>query len=79
MIQMRFAFIDDFVPALVVGDRVIEVADLLDSIPRLRPQDWFTGLLDRLDEFRGPLEAAARDREGRPMESRLSNSSGSGR
>ena len=66
---MRFAFIDDFIPAVVAGDRVIEVADLLEPIPRLRPQDVLVGLAARFDEFRGPLEAAAGDREGRPMDS----------
>ncbi len=69
MIQMRFAFIDDFVPAIVAGDRVIEVADLLDSIPRLRAQDWLIGLMTRFEEFRSQLETAARDREGRPADS----------
>ena len=66
---MRFVFIDDFVPAVVTGDRVIEVADLLESIPRLRPQDVLTGLITRFDEFRGQLETAARDRDGKPMSS----------
>lgn len=66
---MRFTFIDDFVPAVVSGDKVIEVDDILKSIPRLRPQDVLVGLVTRFDEFRGQLEAAARDRDGKPMSS----------
>ncbi len=66
---MRFAFVDDFIPAIVVSDQVIEVADIFDSIPRLRPQDWFTGIVAQFDEFRPQLEIAARERTGRPMDS----------
>jgi hypothetical protein len=62
---MRFAFVDDFVPAVVVEDRVVEVADVLESIPRLRPPDVFTGLITRWDEFAPKLEAAAQQRNER--------------
>ena len=65
IVLMRFAFVDDFVPAVVVGDRVIDVSDLLESISRLRPQDVFTGLITRWDEFASKLEAAAQQRDER--------------
>ena len=66
---MRFAFIDDFVPAVVVGDKVVDVSDILESIPRLKPQDLLEGLTGRFDEFRPQLETAANDRAGKPVDS----------
>ncbi len=64
---MRFAFIDDFVPVVLEGDRAIDVSDVLESIPRLRPQDLLAGLAERFDEFRPALEEAASSREGKPI------------
>ena len=66
---MRFAFIDDFVPVVLEGDRAIDVSDLLESIPRLRPQDLLAGLAERFDEFRPALQEAAGSREGKPIDS----------
>ena len=64
---MRFAFIDDFVPVVLEGDRAIDVSDVLESMPRLRPQDLLAGLAERFDEFRPALEEAASSREGKPI------------
>ncbi|NQW17674.1 MAG: fumarylacetoacetate hydrolase family protein [Chloroflexi bacterium] len=66
---MRFAFIDDFVPAVIVGDQVVEVQDILDSIPMINAQDLLEGLASRFDEFRPQLEAAAKERKGKPLSS----------
>ncbi len=56
---MRFAFIDDFSPAVVSDRGVVDVSHVLDSIPRLDAQDLLEGLVQRFDEFRPLLQEAA--------------------
>ena len=63
---MRIAFVDNFVPAIVSGDQVIDVTEALKPIPRLTPQDLLEGLMGRWDEYRPKLEAAAKSGKGRP-------------
>ena len=59
---MRFAFIDDYHPAVVTDLGVVDVSHVLDSIPMLDAQDLLEGLVQRFDEFRPLLkEAAAND------------------
>jgi 2-keto-4-pentenoate hydratase/2-oxohepta-3-ene-1,7-dioic acid hydratase in catechol pathway len=63
---VRIAFVDNFVPAIVTGDQVIDVTETLKPIPRLTPQDLLEGLMGRWDEYRPKLEAAAKSGKGRP-------------
>jgi 2-keto-4-pentenoate hydratase/2-oxohepta-3-ene-1,7-dioic acid hydratase in catechol pathway len=64
---MRIAFIDDYRPAVVEGQKVVDVSDLLSSIPRLGPQDVLEGLISRFDELKPRLEAAARSGQGKSI------------
>lgn len=66
---MRLAFIDDFKPAVVTDRGVVDVSDVLDSIPRVDAQDILAGLITRFDEFRPKLEKAAREGKARPVDS----------
>ena len=66
---MRIAFIDDFRLAVVRDDTVVDVADIVEPIPHLTPQDLLTGLICGFDEYRGKLEEAARSRAGVPLDS----------
>ncbi len=65
---MRFAFIDDFSPAVVSNRGVVDVSHVLDSIPKLDAQDLLEGLVQRFDEFRPPLEEAAANGDARPVD-----------
>ncbi len=60
---MRFAFIDDYRPAVVTDRGAVDVSHLLDSIPKLDAQDLLEGLMQRFDEFRPLLEEAAANDE----------------
>ena len=65
---MRFAFIDDYRPAVVADRGVVDVSHVLDSIPKLDAQDLLEGLVQRFDEFRPLLEEAAANGEATPVD-----------
>ncbi len=65
---MRFAFIDDYRPAVVTDRGVVDVSHVLDSIPKLEAQDLLEGLVQRFDEFRTLLEEAAATGEATPVD-----------
>ncbi len=65
---MRFAFIDDFCPAVVSGRGVVDVSHVLESVPKLDAQDLLEGLVQRFDEFRPLLEEAAANGDARPVD-----------
>ena len=65
---MRFAFIDDFCPAVVSDRGVVDVSHVVDSIPMLDAQDLLEGLVQRFDEFRPAMEEAAASGDARPVE-----------
>lgn len=65
---MRFAFIDDFCPAVVSDRGVVDVSHVLESIPKLDAQDLLEGLVQRFEEFRLPLQEAAATGDARPID-----------
>ena len=64
---MKLAFFDDYKLGVVSGDQVVDVSDVVASIPRLEPQHVIRGLIERFDEFRGPLQQAASRGGGVPL------------
>ena len=64
---MKLLFFDDFKLGVVNDGRVVDVSDVVQSIPRLQPQDLIRGLIERFDEFRGPLQQAAARGRGVPV------------
>ena len=64
---MRFAFIDDFSPAVVTDRGVVDVSHVLESIPKLDAQDLLEGLVQRFNEFRPLLEEAAETGDTKPV------------
>jgi 2-keto-4-pentenoate hydratase/2-oxohepta-3-ene-1,7-dioic acid hydratase in catechol pathway len=66
---MKLLFFDDFRPGVLRGDSVVDVSDVVKDIPHLEPQDLMSGLIQRFDEYRRPLEEAAARGQGRPVAS----------
>ncbi len=66
---MRIAFVDDFRPALVRDDSVIDISDITDGFPGTGPQDLMNGLIADFDRLRPELEEALGNRDGVPMSS----------
>ena len=64
---MRFAFIDDYSPAVVTDRGVVDVSHVLESIPKLDAQDLLEGLVQRFDEFSPLLEEAAETGDAKPV------------
>ena len=64
---MKLLFFDDFRLGVLHGDSVVDVSDVVKDIPNLEPQDLISGLIQRFDEYRRPLEEAAARGKGVPI------------
>jgi hypothetical protein len=61
---MKLALVDDFVPALVVGDEVVDVSGALHGMEAGPPPGRVARIIERFGQLRPALEDAARG--GRP-------------
>jgi 2-keto-4-pentenoate hydratase/2-oxohepta-3-ene-1,7-dioic acid hydratase in catechol pathway len=66
---MKLLFFDDFQLGVLRGDSVVDVSDVVTDIPHLDPQQLISGLLERFESYRRPLEQAAARGQGRPVDS----------
>jgi len=64
---VKLLFFDDFKLGALKGDAVVDVSDVVQSIPHIKPQDLISGLIERFSEFKGPLEQAIQQRSGVPV------------
>jgi 2-keto-4-pentenoate hydratase/2-oxohepta-3-ene-1,7-dioic acid hydratase in catechol pathway len=67
---MKLLFFDDFRLGVVQADGagVVDVTDLVQSVPHLEPQQLIRGVIERFDEFRAPFAQAAARGGGRPLD-----------
>lgn len=56
---MKLLFFDEFRLGVVAGDAVVDVTEVVSDIPNLGPHDLIAGLIERFDDYRPRLEAAA--------------------
>ena len=61
---MKLLFFNEFSLGVLVGETVVDVSDVVAEIPRLGPQDLIAGLIERFEEYRSSLEAAASRGDG---------------
>ena len=66
---MKLLCIDDHRVAVLKGEHVVDVSDIVASIPHLEPADIMAGLIARFDDYRGRLEEALASRPGVPLAS----------
>src|SRR6476661_2395223 len=64
---MKLAFFDDFKVAVVAGDSVVDVTDVVKDISRLGPQDVMRGVIERFDALKDRLADAAAKGHGKPV------------
>ena len=65
---MRLVLFNDFIPGVLRGDRVVDITRVVADIPRLRPQDLVSGLLESFDRYKTAIERAAESSEGVPVD-----------
>jgi 2-keto-4-pentenoate hydratase/2-oxohepta-3-ene-1,7-dioic acid hydratase in catechol pathway len=65
---MKLLFFDDYRLGVLQGNSVIDVSDVVKSIPNFAPQHVIATVIERFDDFRGPLEQAVARGEARPIE-----------
>ena len=66
---MRLMFFDDFRLGVLRDDLVVDVTAAVRDVPHLDPQQLMRGVIERFDQLRAPLEQAAADGQGRPLDS----------
>ncbi len=64
---MKLLYFDDFRLGVLRGDDVVDVSDVVQDIPHVGPHDLINGLIERFDDYRERLEAAASAGEGIPV------------
>ena len=64
---MKLLYFDDFRLGVLRGDEVVDVSGEVQDIPHLGPHDLINGLIERFDDYRGRLEAAAAAGPGIPL------------
>ncbi len=64
---MKLLYFDDFRLAVLRGDEVVDVSAQVQDIPHVGPHDLINGLIERFDDYRERLEAAAAAGEGIPV------------
>lgn len=66
---MKLLYFNDFRLGVLNGDRVVDVSDQVQDIPHTGPHDLISGLIERFDDYRAKLEAAAAKGEGVAVDS----------
>lgn len=66
---MKLLYIDDFRVAVLKGDRVVDISDVVARVPHLEPADIMAGLIAQFDAYRPAIEDAVATREGVPVAS----------
>lgn len=64
---MKIAFFDSYRLGIIENDAIVDVSDVVKDIPHTGPHDLMSGLIERFDALRGPLEAATRVGEALPL------------
>ena len=63
---MKLAFFDDYKLGLVVEDTIVDVSEVVSSIPHLTPGDLLNGLVADFENYKSRLEAA-QEMKGKPI------------
>ena len=64
---MKLLFFDEFRLGVVADGAVVDVTEVVSDIPNLGPHDLIAGLIERFDDYRPRLEAAAVKGGGRKL------------
>ncbi|HTE84040.1 MAG TPA: fumarylacetoacetate hydrolase family protein [Dehalococcoidia bacterium] len=66
---MKLLFFDDFKLGVLKGEQVVDVTAAVADIPHTGPHNHITGLIERWDQYKGKVEAAASSGQGVPVSS----------
>jgi 2-keto-4-pentenoate hydratase/2-oxohepta-3-ene-1,7-dioic acid hydratase in catechol pathway len=64
---VKLLFFDDFKLGVLQGQSVVDVSEVVRSIPHVGPHDLINGLIERFADSRQPLEQAASRGQGTPV------------
>jgi len=64
---MKLLFFDDFKLGVLKGETVIDVSDVVQSIPHTGPHNLINGLIERFNEYKNVLQQASDRRKGVPV------------
>ena len=61
---MKLLFFDDFKLGVLKGDAIVDVSDVVRSIPHTGPHNLLSGLIERFADYQGRLEEAVQRGQG---------------
>ncbi|MFC2014566.1 fumarylacetoacetate hydrolase family protein [Chloroflexota bacterium] len=64
---MKLLFFDDYKLGILRGETVIDVSDVVQSIPHTGPHNLINGLIERFDEYKNKLHQASETGKGVPV------------
>jgi 2-keto-4-pentenoate hydratase/2-oxohepta-3-ene-1,7-dioic acid hydratase in catechol pathway len=64
---VKLLFFDDFKLGVLKGDQVVDVSDVVRSVPHTGPHNLIIGVIERFGEYKGRLEEAAARGTGVPV------------
>jgi 2-keto-4-pentenoate hydratase/2-oxohepta-3-ene-1,7-dioic acid hydratase in catechol pathway len=65
--NMKLAFFDNYKLGVVVGDKIVDVSDVVKGIKALGPQDVIRGVIEKWSTYKDKLAAAAKKGKGKPL------------
>lgn len=66
---MKLLYFDEFTLGVLKGENVVDVSAVVQDIPHTGPHDLITGLIERFEDYRDKLQAAADAADGVPVSS----------
>ncbi len=66
---MKILYFDDFRLGILKGDQVVDVTNAVKDIPHTGPHNLISGLIERWDQYKAKVEAAAASGKGVPVSS----------
>ncbi|MBI4311028.1 MAG: fumarylacetoacetate hydrolase family protein, partial [Chloroflexi bacterium] len=68
---MKLVFFNDFRLGVVRTSSVVDVTDVVNDIPHIRPDQLINGLIERFDQYKGKIEQKVASSQGIPLNSVL--------
>jgi len=64
---MKLLFFDEFKFGVLKGENVVDITDVVQSVPHVGPHDIINGVIAHFADYRGKIEATATGRPGVPV------------
>ena len=64
---MKLLYFDEFKLGVLKGDNVVDISSVVADVPHIGPGDLISGVIERWDSLKGPIEQAVAAGQGVPL------------